>query len=92
MGEENKEGEFRVWWVPQIPGKKFHVSVINIEQAKIILNTLAQYDIFQFENSIKPDYCNAGGLEVFEGGEWIEWESADGDDIDCLMQEDEVAA
>lgn len=26
------------------------------------MNTLAAYDIFQFENRVKPDFCNAGGL------------------------------
>ncbi len=28
------------------------------------MNVLANYDLFQLENSIKPDYSNVGGLEV----------------------------
>ena len=34
---------------------------------------LCDYDLFQFENRIKPDYCNACELEMFEEGEWISW-------------------
>ena len=39
----------------------------------MIMDTLANYDIFQFENNIKPDYCNTGGLSIYEEGEWSEW-------------------
>jgi hypothetical protein len=77
----------RVWWVPQIPMKAFHVSVANLAQAKLILKTLADYDRFQFENNVKPDYCNAGGLEVFRDGDWEEWESDDGDDIRAILRD-----
>jgi hypothetical protein len=75
------EGALRVWWVPQIPMKPFHVPVATPADAGKLLDILADYDAFQFENRIKPDYCNAGGLEVFENGEWCEWESEDGEDI-----------
>ncbi len=34
------------------------------------------------KNKIKPDYSNAQGLEVFENGEWSEWEDNYGFDID----------
>ena len=61
--------------------KPFHVTVKTPEEAIKILDTLAFYDIFQFENNIKPDYCNAGGLECFSGGVWCEWSSGDGEDI-----------
>jgi len=40
----------------------------------------ADYDLFQFKNKIKPDYCNAGGLNIYESdsdGEgkpgWTSW-------------------
>lgn len=73
----------RVWWIPQVPGKPFHVSVKSVDEAKLVIRTLANYDLFQFENHIKGDYCNAGGLEQLEpDGEWFEWEDADGYSID----------
>jgi hypothetical protein len=85
-----KIGSLRVWWIPQVPGKPFRVPVKNIEEAKKLLDTLAKYDIFQYENRIKGDYCNAGGLEVVEvideeekpQGEWVEWSNEDGQSID----------
>jgi hypothetical protein len=40
--------KLRVWWIPQIPGEPFYVSVNSLEEAKLILNTLAEYDLFQF--------------------------------------------
>lgn len=81
---EPKENDLRVWHIPQIPMGAFHVHVDSLEEARKVLDTLANYDLFQFENNIKPDYCNMNGLEVFENGEWLEWESADGDDINSI--------
>ncbi|KKL92993.1 hypothetical protein LCGC14_1879130 [marine sediment metagenome] len=71
--------------------KPFHVPVSTIKEAKLILNTLAQYDLFQFHNKVKPDYANAGGLEVYvanvDGGNthgWEEWEDTEGNGIDNI--------
>lgn len=82
----NKQGDLRVWWIPQVPMKPFHVAVKNIDEAILLLNTLADYDLFQFKNSIKPDYCNMGGFEVFENSEWSEWYDEDGNDIDEVIK------
>lgn len=81
-----KANDLRVWWIPQVPMKPFHVDVADIAQARLLLRVLADYDAFQFENNIKPDYCNMGGLEVFEEGEWVEWYSEDGRDIREYME------
>lgn len=77
----NTTGDLRVWHIPQIPGKPFHVTVASVEQAKLVLSVLANYDIFQFKNRIKPDYSNASGLDVFQDGDWWEWEDKDGNTI-----------
>jgi hypothetical protein len=80
LKEYKKEQRMRVWWIPQVPMKSFYVEVNSLEQAILIDNTLAQYDLFQFNNKIKPDYCNAGGVELyvgdreeFDGDEWTEY-------------------
>lgn len=87
------EGDLRVWWIPQVPMKQFHAPVKDIEQAKLLLRTLAEYDMFQYHNRVKGDYCNAGGLEVFDGAEWFEWDDPEtGDDIDGVMREEDIAA
>jgi hypothetical protein len=76
--------QLRVWWIPQIPMTPFYVPVKSTDEAKLILETLANYDIFQFENNVKPDYSNTGGLEVLVDGEWEEWENEDGEGIDDI--------
>lgn len=81
-----KLGDLRVWWIPQVPGKPFHVSVASPKEARFVLAILGEYDLFQLANKIKPDYCNAGGLQVYvddEGvPEWVEWDDEDGYGID----------
>ena len=75
-----KQGDLRIWWIPQIPGEPFYVNVKDLEQAELIYNTLTDYDIFQYANRIKPDYSNTGDLEVYEGGEWADWYDEEMDD------------
>lgn len=79
-----KNDALRVWWIPQIPSnKQFIVPVDTPAEAKKILDTLARYDLYQYENNIKPDYCNAGGLSVFDDGEWTDWyDEESGESID----------
>lgn len=62
----------RVWWVPQIPGTAFRTTVDTPKEAKLLMVTLGKYDLFQFEQRVKPDYSNAGGVEEFLDGEWLD--------------------
>lgn len=75
--------KLRVWHIPQVPMKAFNAEVATPEEAIKILNTLADYDLFQFENHVKPDYSSAQGLQEFneEDQAWEEWYSEDGLDI-----------
>lgn len=58
---------FRVWWIPQVPGKSFRSEeVTSFAAARAIDVTLGRYDIFQYENNIKPDFANAGGIEIWD--------------------------
>jgi hypothetical protein len=87
--EKPEIGEMRVWHIPQVPGKAFHIRVDNIKEAHDVLHVLANYDLFQYKNKIKGDYSNASGLEVYvtdydgEGNPgWNEWHNDDGYDLD----------
>lgn len=83
-----KSGDLQVWWVPQVPMKAFTVPVKTLREAKLLLDTLAKYDVFQFENKVKPDFSNAGGLNIFEDGEWVDWHHPEtGDDFDAYCAE-----
>lgn len=75
--------DLRVWWIPQVPGKPFYVRVCTVEEGVRVMGILARYDAFQLENKIKPDYCNAGGLERYceDNGDgqpgWESWYDED---------------
>lgn len=84
---EPSEGSLRLWWIPQVPGKPFYVDVTTIAGAMLVYGTLARYDAFQYENFIKPDYSNAGGLEVYENGERSEWYDEYGCDLSEIMSD-----
>lgn len=67
--------KLRVCHFPQIPCKPFIVEVKNLEEAKKIFDVLANYDLFQYDNKIKPDYCNMTVLEEWdeEENDWLSW-------------------
>jgi hypothetical protein len=88
---EPKDGDLKVWWIPQVPGKAFEFPVPSLLAGRFMLNLLAKYDLFQFENLVKPDYSNVGGIMVFEENEWVDWCSEDGDEFDD-MSEAQLAA
>jgi hypothetical protein len=93
------KGDLCVWHIPQVPGKAFRVHVHDVTEAKKLLVVLADYDVFQYNNQIKPDYANASGLEIYTseiyGPEiddgWQEWGDPEtGDDIwDLIRRERE---
>lgn len=78
MTDHPQLGDLRVWHIPQIPGDEpFFVPVDSIAEGEKIISVLADYDLFQYENRIKPDYANASGLERYEdddieGPGWFE--------------------
>jgi len=95
LAKENKK-KLRVAHLPQVPCKPFHVEVETIEEAKKIFDVLANYDLFQFHNRIKPDYCNATFLQTYneEEGEWLDWDDdeygmSEPDEYLAFLEEDE---
>jgi hypothetical protein len=84
-----KAGDLQVWWIPQVPmPNPFTVDVASVEEGAKLLTVLADYDLYQLERKIKPDFCNAGGLRRWcddsdgEGNPgWEEWyDEATGED------------
>ena len=81
MARVLKKGDLRVYHIPQVPMKAFYVDVNDLVEAVLVMNLLADYDQFQLDNRVKPDYSNANGLEVYEpegkdespGSEWCSW-------------------
>jgi hypothetical protein len=82
------EGDLRVWYIPQIPGKPYEVDIPRragasdaayLQQAAFVIEAIIGLSIFEFENRIKPDYADMSGIARFEDGEW------------CDVEEDEYA-
>ncbi len=67
--------KLRICHMPQFPCKPFIVEVEDLKQAKFLSDVLANYDLFQFENRIKPDYANVTLVEQWneDEREWLFW-------------------
>ncbi|WCF11566.1 hypothetical protein NDS46_29920 (plasmid) [Paenibacillus thiaminolyticus] len=82
--------KLRVCHFPQISQIPFVVEVEDLRQAKFLSSVLANYDLFQFENKIKPDYANMTILEMWDEQEqdWVAWvdEQSGIDDIDQYFE------
>lgn len=88
-----KEGDLRFWWCPQVGmAEHFILPVQSVEQAELLYDAFARYDLFQLQHRVKPDFCNAGGLEIFVCGDlgcdWEEWENQDGETLADLEMRD----
>lgn len=79
MYTDPKTTTYKIWHVPQIPGTAFVVGTDDLEYAKLLIEVLADYDLFQLEHRIKPDYDNVNGIMV--------WDEASGEYED--LDEDE---
>lgn len=75
--------KFRVWHIPQVPGKPFYIYTDDIREAKKFLDVLSAYDLFQLENKIKPDFTNVNGVQMWDEteNEWFDWELETKDDF-----------
>lgn len=74
--------KMRVYWMPQVGvDAVFYVPVNSVEEAKKVMDMLAAYDCFQYNHNIKPDYCNTGGLQMWDEDEqdWVDWYYEDDD-------------
>ena len=76
---EPRSGDIRVWYIPQVPGKPFLAKVESFAEGKKILDVLASFSLFEYQNKIKLDYSEAWGIERYEkdgdgGYDWYEME------------------
>lgn len=79
---DERAKHLRVYHIPNVPREPFFVEVGTIWDAKQILNALANYDLYLGEELIGS---NVQGLQVYEDGEWEDWQDGKGRDIHELM-------
>lgn len=86
---------FKVWWIPQVSMKAFEVPVKTVQEGRKLCHILAEYDMFQYVNNIKPDYANMGGVVYRHNVTDWEWHDVPDDDDEWAqlvkeMQEQEA--
>lgn len=83
-----KEGDLLFWWVPQMPMKAFERRINSIAEGRLLEEVLAEYDLFQYENKVKPDYSNTGGIARWEsdpdgGPDAMDWFDVEDEEQDA---------
>lgn len=76
-------GDLAVYWIPNPPRAAYHYPIESVDQAKLVLDVLAHYDLYLDEDIISANY---GGLVVWDGTEWVDWESDDCEDINEIRK------
>jgi len=78
----------RVYYTNKMPGSEFlYISVENVRDAKIVINALAERDLYSDETAF-----NMIGLERLdeEANEWQDWKDEQGREIDEVMREEQI--
>lgn len=94
LGSSATVKPLRIVWIPQIPMPSFKVLVRTLREARLLLDALADYDLFQFKHRVKGDYSNAGGLQEFDrtddtdgpDGSWVDWYDDEGRQVEELTE------
>lgn len=66
--------KYRTWYIPQVPMPAFEVETDSLREAVLIKETLERFSLFEYDNRVKPDYCDASGISEWdeEDGEWYD--------------------
>ena len=69
-------GKYRISFTPAVEQSDgtYTEEFGNLETAKAVSNSIANYTLHLHETSLMPDYSNCGWVDVFEDGEWLEIE------------------
>ncbi len=89
---KNVTNKLRVHHYPQVPCNPFIVDVADEQEAKKIMDVLAEQHLFLFANNIIPDYSNAITLVMWEddpdgSGDWVDyWNDEEGMEWEEIAQ------
>lgn len=79
--------KYRVSHIPQVPMKSFNVEVDSVKEAVKVSEILKEYDKFQYDNRIKPDYCSATFIEEWSDyGDGYDWYSLEDEEVQELLE------
>jgi hypothetical protein len=70
-----RDHDYRVVFIPKIPGKPFLQEFQIKEEAFVALEAIADYTLFLEDVlQLMPDYSSAGWVEEWDGEDWMETE------------------
>lgn len=46
--------------------ESFKYDVPDLASGLLLIDALAEYDLFQFKHHVKPDFSNMGGVETYD--------------------------
>ena len=75
--------KYRISHIPQVPMKPFQVYSDDLGYLVKLRDVLAEYDLFQFEHKVKPDYSSATFIECKDDDD--EWCGMDDFEIDEIL-------
>lgn len=69
--------KYKIWYIPQIPMPPWELEIDDLETAKLVLNSVIDFSIFEYVNRVKPDYADVAGISRWEedgegGFDWFE--------------------
>lgn len=66
--------QMRIYWISNIPSKRFEYAVNSVEEGAKMLEIMALYDLHQLEIKVRTDFSNMGSMEFchpeITNGEW----------------------
>ena len=80
--------KLRVCWIPLELVDSFKVEADTTKEGVKLMDILADYDNLQYDNNIKSDYSNVGGIEQYskDSGEGESWDVED-ENLEELKEE-----
>lgn len=84
LTDDPREGDFRVWYIPQVPMAAFTVDVSDYATGRELLEVLGRFSLYEYIHRVKGDYADAGGISRWESDGYggFDW---------CDVDEDEMA-
>lgn len=81
MTTDPQPNDLRVWYIPQVPMNAFTVNVPDLKTGVLVLETLEKFSEFEYQNRVKPDYSDVGGINRWENhGDGWDWYDVDEDE------------
>ena len=68
--------------------KPYYKEVSSVEEAKIMINAIADFVNTKVDEGVFPDHCSTAGLEEYdeEEKEWVTWYDENGLDFDDYLR------